>query len=252
MSTTIQTIPFAHLAIAFLPVMLMIFILYLWSVDALQAIYGMCRMLIQLLLIGYVLAFIFNADNGLIILGVLLVMVIAAGWIALGSVAKQRWSLLGLTLTSIVIAGGLTLAVVTQLILSVERWYSPQHLIPLAGMIFAAAMNSISLAAERLMAELDRGLDYDEARGIALHAALIPIINSLFAVGLVSLPGMMTGQILSGVEPFIAARYQILVMCMLFTSAGFSCVLFLIMARSKLCTVQPRAMNHLSTGGDNA
>ena len=72
-------------------------------------------------------------------------------------------------------------------------------MIPLAGMIFAATMNSVSLAADRLHAELGRGIDYIHARNLACQAALIPIINSLLAVGLVSLPGMMAGQILSGV-----------------------------------------------------
>ena len=66
-----------------------------------------------------------------------------------------------------------------------------------------------------------------KARNIAFNASLIPTINMLFAVGLVSLPGMMTGQILSGISPFIAARYQIMVMCMLFASSGISAACFL-------------------------
>jgi len=68
-------------------------------------------------------------------------------------------------------------------------------MVPLAGMIFANSMNSVSLAAERLNAEIQRGVSYEEARNIAFQASLIAVINSLFAVGLVSLPGMMTGQI---------------------------------------------------------
>ncbi len=98
-------------------------------------------------------------------------------------------------------------------------------------MIFANAMNSVSLAAERLEAELERETAYDQARNIAFRASLIPITNSLFAVGLVALPGMMTGQILSGVSPLIAARYQIMVMCMVFGSAGISSALFLTLVR---------------------
>jgi putative ABC transport system permease protein len=90
-------------------------------------------------------------------------------------------------------------------------------------------MNCVSLSAERLFAEMDRGEAYKKARNIAFQASLIPIINSLFAVGLVSIPGMMTGQILSGVEPYIAARYQIMVMCMIFGSAGISSALFLML-----------------------
>ena len=73
-------------------------------------------------------------------------------------------------------------------------------------------MTNISLALERLHAEIENGLDFVAARDIAFRASMIPVINSFFAVGLISLPGMMTGQILSGVSPLIAARYQIMVM----------------------------------------
>jgi len=68
----------------------------------------------------------------------------------------------------------------------------------------------------------------------AYRAAMIPVINSLFAVGLVSLPGMMTGQILSGVSPLTAARYQIMVMCMIFASAGISTAIFLALGRKRV------------------
>ena len=110
----------------------------------------------------------------------------------------------------------------------------PRYTVPIAGMIFASSMNGISLAAERLQAEMDRNIDYVSARGISLRAALIPITNSLFAVGLVSLPGMMTGQILSGISPLIAVRYQIMVMCMIFSAVGLSSYLFLVLVRSKI------------------
>ena len=244
MSTIIQTIPILHLGIALVPVIALIAVLHRWSLDSLNASYGVLRMLVQLMLIGYLLAFIFAADNGWIIGGVLIVMVVAASWIALGNVPEQRLKLFGYALVSIVVVGGLTLLLATQVILSLATWYAPQYVVPLAGMIFATSMNSISLSVERLTAELDRGVSYEEARGIALNAALIPLINSLFAVGLVSLPGMMTGQILSGISPFIAARYQIMVMCMLFTAAGFSAVIFLLIARTVLIKNNRSAAAH--------
>ena len=125
----------------------------------------------------------------------------------------------------------MVLVLITFGVLDVQPWYEPRLMIPLAGMIFAAAMNAVSLAAERLHAELGRGIDYVQARNLACQAALIPIVNSLLAVGLVSLPGMMTGQILSGVSPLVAARYQIMVMCMLFGASGFSVTLFLVQIR---------------------
>ena len=110
-------------------------------------------------------------------------------------------------------------------------------MVPLAGITFANSMNSVSLAAERLHAEMARGEDYLTARKIALNAALIPITNALFAVGLVSLPGMMTGQILSGISPLIAVRYQIMVMCMLFGSAVISAALFVALVKPALSKI---------------
>ena len=102
-------------------------------------------------------------------------------------------------------------------------------------MLFASAMNAVSLAAERFEAERRESRPYVAARNNALQAALIPVTNLLFAVGLVALPGMMTGQILSGVSPLIAARYQIMVMCMIFASAGLSTGLFLyLVQRAKM------------------
>ncbi|HIG42632.1 MAG: ABC transporter permease [bacterium] len=228
---TIETIPLPNLALTLIPVAALLFILHRWSLDAGHALYGVFRMVIQLLLIGYLLTFIFDVDNGWVIGLVLAIMVIAASWIALGNIPEHRFKLFVYALFAIAIAGGLTLYLVTQLVLSLDNWYSPRHVIPLAGMIFAASMNSISLAAERITAELAREVEYLKARSTAINAALIPNINALFAVGLVSLPGMMTGQILSGVSPFIAARYQLMVMCMLLTAAGFSAVLFLMIAR---------------------
>ncbi len=94
-------------------------------------------------------------------------------------------------------------------------------------MIFAMSMNTVSLAAERYQAEQRREVGHQAARQIALRSALIPQINSLFAVGLVSFPGMMTGQILSGVPPLVAVRYQIMVMSMMFGAAGISAACYL-------------------------
>jgi len=90
-------------------------------------------------------------------------------------------------------------------------------------------MNTVSLAAERFESEFKRGENYISARRTALDATLIPQINSLFAVGLVALPGMMTGQILSGVDPNIAVRYQIMVMWMIFGSGGIAAVIYLVL-----------------------
>jgi putative ABC transport system permease protein len=234
------SITLTDIAVAFVPVFFTLIIIFYWSDSLKTASIGMVRMLVQLLLIGYALDFIFNANNHWIILGVLSFMLVAASWIALGPLPVKRMSLLKFSFIAIAGGGIVILVLISQVVLHADPWYQPAVLIPLAGMIFSSAMNSVSLAGERLYSELEHHQDFSRARNTAFHAALIPITNALLAVGLVSLPGMMTGQILAGTSPLVAARYQIIVMCMLFSSSGISAALFLWLIRShfrenKLC-----------------
>jgi putative ABC transport system permease protein len=231
---SIQSIPLENLALAFIPVFVVVFILYLWNSDGREALIGISRMLVQLLIVGYFLAYLFDARNAWIVLTVLAAMLFVSSWISLRTVKLRRKSLYLIALISIFVGGGLVLLLITQGVLGLDPWYEPRYLIPLGGMIFSSSMNSISLAAERIDAEIKRGVDYDKARSIALRAALIPIVNALFGVGIVSLPGMMTGQILSGVSPLIAVRYQVMVMCMLFSASGISAAFFLQLIKSHL------------------
>jgi putative ABC transport system permease protein len=191
-----------------------------------HALAAIARMLMQLTLIGYVLIYIFETESGLIISGVLAVMLIAASWIALNTADMAKGKLFPASLVSVLIGGG-----TTQGVLQLKPWYQPSYMIPLAGMIFAASMTNISLALDRLHAELRNGASFHNARDTAFRTSMIPVINSFLAVGLISLPGMMTGQILSGVSPLIAVRYQIMVMCMIFGAAGLSTLCFLHMIR---------------------
>ena len=223
----IQTIPYANLALAFIPVLIVIAIVGRWNLGYRGSLYAVARMLLQLLLIGYALTFIFQTESVWVVLCVLSVMLASASWIALRTMKLPRKTLYGKSFVAILLGGGSTLILMSQLVLALTPWYLPRYMIPLAGMIFASSMNSISLAGERLEAEMSREVPYQKAKSIALQASLIPITNSLFAVGLVSLPGMMTGQILSGTSPMIAVRYQIMVMCMIFGAAGISAALFL-------------------------
>ena len=231
MNSTVQVIPLLNLGFIFIPVFVVLALLHQWSLNSTNALYAVARMLGQLLLIGYFLASIFETDSAGIVILVLAVMVFASSWIALGTIKKFRRVLFKNALLSIVLGGVIILFIVSVAVLQLQPWYAPQVMIPLAGMVFANAMNSVSLSAERLFAELKSEVAYLQARQIALQASLIPVINSMFAVGLVSLPGMMTGQILSGVSPLIAARYQIMVMCMIFASAGIASVCFLLLSR---------------------
>lgn len=234
MSNPVITLSLPQLALAFVPVAITLVILFRWSFGTGNALYALLRMLVQLLLIGYVLAWIFGSHEGWLILLVLAIMLLASSWIALNTVKEQRWALLGASLVAITVGGGLTLGLITQVVLGLDPWYMPNYMVPLAGMVFANSMTAVSLAAERLQAELAHGLAWEQARLVAYQAAMIPVINALFAVGLVSLPGMMTGQILAGVSPLVAARYQIMVMCMIFAASGISTALFLALCRRRL------------------
>ncbi len=234
MDTVLITISLKGLILAMLPVAVVIGIMFRWSAGAQTAIYATLRMLIQLLLIGYVLVYILETDQPAFIIAVLVIMLTMASWIAIRPLRKKQPQIYLNALGAISVGSILTLALVSQVVIGVQPWFNPRYVVPLAGMIFAGAMNTVSLAAERLQSEFDRGIPYEEARRIALQASLIPITNSLFAVGLVSLPGMMTGQILSGISPLVAAKYQIVVMTMLFGASGISAALYLVLAKRSL------------------
>ena len=236
MNASVSTISNLSLALAFVPALIVIAIMYYWRAGGGTAVYATLRMLAQLLLIGYVLIYIFDADHWGIIAGVLVVMLVAASWIAVRTVVSPGPRTYMLAFFAISVSGIPILALVTQVVIDVEPWFKPRYVVPLAGMIFSGSMTSISIAAERLASELQSGRSWTDARRKAFDAAMIPIVNSLFAVGLVSLPGMMTGQVLSGVSPLIAAKYQIVVMTMLFGAAGIAAALYLAFEKTEHCS----------------
>jgi len=231
MNTSIYHISLLSLLWVMIPVAVVIAIYIRWTEDRSTLFYALGRMLIQLILIGYVLTYIFASESPYLIILILSVMLLAASVIALRPIEKKNKNIYLYSFISICIGGIFTLLVVIFGVLDLNPWYEPRFLIPLAGMIFANAMNAVSISAERYENESERGSSYLEARATAYKAALIPIINSLFAVGLVSLPGMMTGQILSGVDPLIAVRYQMMVMLMILGSAGISVAVYLILIK---------------------
>ncbi len=228
---TIQTIPLESLAFTLIPVGIVLLIMLHWKVGIGQSVYAICRMLIQLLLVGYVLSAIFDSDSAWVTLAILFVMLLFSSWIALGTVKPERIRLFIKTFVAIGVGSGFTFWIIVDPVLNLQPWYQARYAIPLGGMVFANTMTSISLAAERFYAECDKGISFLIARNCAFNTALIPTLNALFAVGLVSLPGMMTGQILSGTSPFIAARYQIMVMMMIFASSCLSTACFLALLR---------------------
>ena len=229
---TIDPIPLSRLAYALIPAAAVIALMWRFEVGAGKAAYAFVRMFVQLIAIGYALVFIFGSNSPLLVLAILLAMAAASSWIALNTIKDGKRALIGASFISILGGGGLTLAIITQLVLRLDPWFEPNLMIPLAGMVFSSSMTAVSLAGERLCAELSNGVAIMPARRAAVQAAMIPITNSLLAVGLVSLPGMMTGQILSGVSPLVAVRYQIMVMCMIFGATGLTTAAFVYLSRN--------------------
>ncbi len=183
-------------------------------------------MFVQLIGVGYLLIVIFENPSLWTSLLILVVMFGIATWISIRPV-KQHKSILLPSAIALSIAVVFHLFLSLIFVLNTEQWYAPRILIPLAGMYFANTMTTISLSAERYYAELSYKKSIIQARQQAFKAAMIPQINGLLAVGLVALPGMMTGQILSGVSPLIAVRYQIMIMTMLLGACGVGSALLL-------------------------
>lgn len=232
MGPSIYNLSLFNLTVSFIPILVVLWICFKWDLPIKTFVYAAIRMVGQLLAIGFVLIYVFKIQNLFVTLGLLIIMFSIAAWIALRPLEKPMGSY-PQALLALAVGGGSVLALIIGGVVDLKPWYDPHYLIPLAGMVFANSMNGLSLAAERFHAELKRGLSYIPARNIAFQTSMLPISNSFLAVGLVALPGMMTGQILAGVSPLIATRYQMMVMSMLFGATGITTSLYLKLQKNK-------------------
>ncbi len=224
--------------------------------------FGTIRMIVQLLFMGVWLSYVFNADNPIWIVLVGIVMLTAAGY----EITKRQQyrfkklngylvGFLALSMTSLVLLVG-----VLTLIIQPEPWYEPQYAIPLLGMLLGNSMTAIGLGLDtmtksaieskaKIEAQLALGKtakqSLDFIRQKSLHAALIPVTNMLVAAGIISLPGMMTGQILAGADPMEAVKYQIMIMLLIATSAGFGTLIAIKLASKRLFDSRERLTLHV-------
>ncbi len=223
-----STISFFNLSLSFLPLIFIWYFYYKWTKDKTDILIATLRMIIQLITIGYLLVFIFKSNDIKIGIFIVLFMIIVSSWITLRNTINKSFNHYLQILSAVAISGLVNLIIIIGFVLDLESLYEPRYVIPLAGMVFANTMNALSLAVERFEKEIER-TSFEEARQIAFKACMIPQINSLLAVGLVALPGMMTGQILSGIDPLIAVRYQIMIMAMTLSSAGISAIVYFLL-----------------------
>lgn len=188
------------------------------------------RTVLQLYVVGYVLATVFAIRNPLVVGGLVLVMLSIAAVTARNRIGKQYDGLLPQLWLSLLVSLTITLAYSTLVVIRPDTWYEPRYVIPLAGIILGNAMTAAAITGDRLVSSLKQnrvaiethlslgatsGQAIASYRQAAVKAGLIPTVNAMMIVGIVKLPGIITGQILSGADPLDAALYQMLIMFML-------------------------------------
>lgn len=209
------------------------------------------RTIVQLALVGLVLKALFEDAQLVWVVLMALVMLSVAGF---ETMARQKrrlsgWWAYGIGTLSLFVSSFAVALFALFVIIGNEPWYQPQYAIPLLGMMLGNTMNGIALSLDRLTnsawqqravieQRLMLGQTWKQAisdlRSEAMRAGMIPTINAMAAVGVVSLPGMMTGQILAGTAPIEAVKYQIMIMFMVASGAGFGTVVALQLAARRL------------------
>ena len=195
------------------------------------------RAFLQLVAVGYVLKYIFALEQWYLILAFTAAMIIVATRAAVKRQKRPVPGLYGITGLALVVAAGLNVFLLTAVVVGQKPWYEPRYFIPLAGIIIGNSMNGAALAADRFAGELRIRRDEVEAYlalgatsrkaaagaiSNSLRAAIMNVVNTMMVAGIVTLPGMMTGQILSGTPPVIAVKYQIVIMYAIASAAAIS------------------------------
>ena len=200
------------------------------------------RMVAQLLLAGLVLKFVFQQTSPVLTAAIAALMIGAAGYEALSRQERKisGWQSLGLSTGTLFLVGTLSVLFAVGAVIRPSPWYTPQYVLPLLGMVLGNSLTGIALtldavtsnaAAQRgaIEARLSLGASrFGAMDGVlrrSLKTGLMPILNSMAATGVVSLPGMMTGQILAGLPPLEAAKYQIMIMFVLAGATAFGVVI---------------------------
>ena len=203
-----------------------------------QLLMAAARTVLQLLAIGYVLKYVFLWNQWYLVLLMTALMTVIAGVAAVQRPQRRYAGMLWDSIVSIWLSSWLIAGVALSGIVRVNP-LTPQYAIPILGMLLGNTLNGISLGLDRLGEDLDGKRDlvdmllalgatrWEAARTPvrqAVRTGMIPVVNAMMIVGIVSLPGMMTGQILSGVSPVQASLYQIFIMFLIAASASLGTV----------------------------
>ncbi|GAX34409.1 ABC transporter permease [Nodularia sp. NIES-3585] len=191
------------------------------------------RTILQLLVLGYVLDFIFALNNVWGVLAILAVILTFAAIVAKNRISTKIPQVLALVWGAILISTAVTVIYANFLIIQPDRWYEPRYIIPLAGIVLGNAMNAAAIAGERLVStmnsqtveietHLSLGATPQQAvsqyRKEAIRAAFLPTLNQMMLIGMVAIPGITTGQLIAGIRPIDAVSYEILIIFMVAAS----------------------------------
>lgn len=209
---------------------------------------GTLRTFCQLFIMGYALKYIFALNTPYLVVALFSFMCWFAARIIRKRVSEDRIPIFVPTLVASFCSFFVVSVIVTGVIVQADPWWAPRYFLPMGGMIIGNSMNAISVALDRLMSELTARRDEVEMKlslGAtaaeashetlvnALKAGMIPSINSMMGVGMVFIPGMMTGQILAGADPINAVRYQIVVMLMIVGATALGSLLVTHLVRNR-------------------
>ncbi|MGP5100141.1 ABC transporter permease [Psychrobacter celer] len=198
------------------------------------------RTVVQLSFIGLILAWVFAREQWYEVLSILTIMTLIAGSAAKNRVKRRYKGLFIDTLLAVSVSAVLVTAIAILVILEVQPWYTPQFVIPILGLILGNSLTAISLTSNQLInafyeqqARIEMMLSLSATPFEAVHEqirtaiinGMTPTLNSMLVVGVVSLPGMMTGQILAGADPTQAIRYQIVTMFLICVSSTLGCTI---------------------------
>ncbi len=206
------------------------------------------RMSLQLLAIGFVLEYLFELDIWYVTIGVFVVMVFFAARTIIARTGVKLGGMTPILALAMLAGAGSVTAFLVLAVVRVDPWYAPRYFIPLAGMVLGNSMSGCALALERFYAGVKDNIKLVEthlahgATGVeatqdifraSFRASLIPTLSSMSGIGLVFIPGMMTGQILGGVDPVDAIRYQMVIMMAILGSVAIASFVILFLERRR-------------------
>jgi putative ABC transport system permease protein len=205
-----------------------------------RLLWASVRTVVQLLLVGHILSWVFRFDRWYIVIGLMMLMTVIAGLAASRRGGRTYRGMRVDGMVSIWLSSWLVTMIALFVIIRIRPWYEPQYAIPILGMILGNTLTGVSLGLERMTEELlarreqvDLLLSLGATRWEAarqpsiqaVRAGMIPTLNAMSVVGVVSLPGMMTGQVLAGQSPLQAVRYQIVIMFLIAAASALGTTL---------------------------